>query len=109
VRTTIEATLEAYQQALTRKDEVALRAVYPRVPKEVIEAWTKKDTGVKYSTVQIIQTRSELDGPTRVQVECTFFYNFITGPGRDRAIPQKRLLVLERRGESWEVADDRKR
>ena len=103
--------LEAYARALSRRDEAGLRAVYPTVPREVIDGWSKKDSGVRYSSMQIIQTRDEFDGPTRVRLECTFFYNFITSPDAQEPVREsaERLVVLERRDENWDVIDSRKR
>ena len=48
------------QRALSRRDEAGLRAVYPSVPREVIDGWSKKDSGVRFSSVRIIHTREEI-------------------------------------------------
>lgn len=109
LRPTIESALDAYARAMTRRDENALRAVYPTVPREAIDAWSQKDSGVRYSTVQIIHTREQFEGPTRVRLECTFFYNFITNPGRSKTIPGSYLVTLEKQGDNWTVVDSRKR
>jgi hypothetical protein len=109
VRPTVQSALEAYERALSRRDENALRAVYPGVPREVIESWSKKDSGVRYSSTQIIQTRDEFESPTRVRFECTFFYNFITNAGSPKTLRESRLVIIEKRGDNWEVADSRRR
>jgi hypothetical protein len=109
VRPTAQSALEAYERALSRRDENALRAVYPGVPREVIESWSKKDSGVKYTGTQIIQTRDELEGPTRVRFECTFFYNFITNAGSPKMARESRLVVVEKRGDNWDVVESRRR
>jgi hypothetical protein len=109
VRPTVQSAFEAYERALSRRDETALRAVYPGVPREVIEGWSKKDSGVRYSSTQIIQTRDEFESPTRVRFECTFFFNFITNAGSPKTIRESRLVIIEKRGENWDVVDSRRR
>lgn len=110
LRPTTMSALEAYERALTRRDEVGLRAVYPSVPQAVIDNWSKKDSGVKYSSVRIIQTRDEFDGgPNRVRLECTFFYNFISNPGKSQTIQEKQIVVLERHGDNWDIVESRRR
>jgi hypothetical protein len=109
VRPTVQSALEAYERALSRRDENALRAVYPGVPREVIESWSRTDTGVKYTSTNIIQTRDEFESPTRVRLECTFFYNFITNAGSPKMIQEPRRVVIEKRGDNWEVVDSRRR
>ena len=109
VRPTVQSALEAYERALSRRDENALRAVYPSVPRDVIDSWSKKDSGVKYASTQIIQTRDEFENPTRVRFECTFFYNFITNAGSPKTIKESRVVTLEKRGDNWDVVESRKR
>ena len=108
-RPTVQSAFEAYERALSRRDETALRAVYPGVPREVIESWSRKDSGVRYASTQIIQTRDEFESPTRVRFECTFFYNFITNAGSPKTIKESRLVIIEKRGDNWEVVDSRRR
>jgi hypothetical protein len=109
VRPTVQSALEAYERALSRRDETALRAVYPGVPREVIESWSKKDSGVRYSSTQIIQTRDEFESPTRVRFECTFFFNVITNAGSPKTLRESRLVIIEKRGDNWDVIDSRRR
>ena len=108
-RPTVQSAFEAYERALSRRDETALRAVYPGVPREVIEGWSKKDSGVRYESTRIIQTRDEFESPTRVRFECTFFYNFITNAGVPKTLQESRRVIIEKRGENWDVVDSRKR
>ena len=109
MRPTVQSALEAYERALSRRDENALRAVYPSVPRDVIDSWSKKDSGVEYSSTQIIQTRDEFENPARVRFECTFFYNFITNAGSPKTIKESRVVALEKRGDNWDVVESRKR
>ena len=109
VRPTVQSALEAYERALSRRDEEALRAVYPGVPREVIESWAKKDSGVRYTSTKIIQTRDDFESPTRVRFECTFFYNFITNAGSPKTLQEPRRVIIEKRGDNWDVVESRKR
>jgi hypothetical protein len=108
VRPTFDSAVEAYARALTRRDEVALRAVYPSVPREVIEAWSRQDSGVKDSSVQIIHTRAEFESPIRVRLVCTFFFNSVTNAGGPRTIRESRLVTVEKHGENWDIVDSRR-
>ena len=109
VRPTVQSALEAYERALSRRDEEALRAVYPGVPREVIESWARKDSGVRYASTKIIQTRDDFESPTRVRFECTFFYNFITNAGSPKTLQEPRRVIIEKRGDNWDVVESRKR
>ena len=110
VRPTIESAIRAYATAMASEDTEGLLSVYPSASSEALESLKRTDTGAGTYTLSINAEEIRYISPTRARADCILIHSFTAaGSGKAQTKQEERAITLERRNESWDIIDVRRR